>query len=158
MKTPVELVHYTKMDVLRSIASRGELRLYSVAKHIGEGELDAFAVKHKLDGYLINGPGRPYFEELAKDIFYVSLTRPGAANAAYMWKIFGDHENGVRMKLRLTPKHADLRGIQYEKSSRTLLNEINDALAKEKQPPFVPWTISRIGGFYLPSTFKVRTP
>src|SRR6266436_659101 len=38
-KTPVELVHYTKMDVLRSIASRGELRLYSVAKHIGEGEL-----------------------------------------------------------------------------------------------------------------------
>jgi hypothetical protein len=32
------------------------------------------------------------------------------------------------------------------------LNEINDALAAEKQPPFLPWTISRIGGFYLPST------
>src|SRR5947208_1564534 len=81
-KTPIELVHYTKMDVLRSIASSGELRFYSVAKHIGEGELDTFAVKHKLDGYL-KGPGRSYFEELAKDIFYVSLTRPGAVNAAY---------------------------------------------------------------------------
>lgn len=154
-KTPIELVHYTKMDVLRSIASSGELRLYSVAKHIGEGELDAFAIKHKLDGYL-KGPGRPYFEELAKDIFYISLTRPGATNAADMWESFGDYGSGVRLKLRLTPKYADLRGIQYEQSSRTLLNEINDALAAGKQPPFLPWTISRIGGFYLPSTFKVE--
>jgi hypothetical protein len=153
--TPVELLHYTKKDVLQSIASSGELRLYSVAKHIREGELDTFANKHKLDGYL-KGPGRPYFKELAKNIFYVSLTRPGAANAACMWKSFGDHGYGVRMKLRLTPKCADLRGIQYEQSSRTLLNKINDALAAENQPPFVPWTISRIGGFYLPSRFKVE--
>jgi len=73
-----------------------------------------------------------------------------------MWKFFGDHGNGVRMKLRLTPKYADLRGIQYEQASRTLLNEINDALAAGKQPPFLPWTISRIGGFYLPSTLQVE--
>jgi hypothetical protein len=156
-KTPIDLVHYTKMDVLRSIASSCEMRLYSVAKHIGqgEGELDTFAIKHKLDGYL-KGPGKPYFEELAKDIFYVSLTRPGAANEAYMWSVFGDHGNGVRLKLRITPKYADLRGIQYEQASRTLFNEINDGLAAAKQPPFLPWTISRIGGFYLPSALQVE--
>src|ERR1700730_5752783 len=36
---PSELFHYTKMPLLQSIASSGELRLYSVRKRIGQGEL-----------------------------------------------------------------------------------------------------------------------
>jgi hypothetical protein len=73
-----------------------------------------------------------------------------------MWGVFGGQGEGVRLKLRLTPLQADLRGIQYEQDSRTLLNEINDTLTAEKLPPFMPWTISRIGGFYLPSDLNVE--
>jgi hypothetical protein len=147
---PAELLHYTKMGGLRGIAASGELRLYPILKRIGQGELDAFAITHKLDGYL-RGPGRPYYVDLSQDLFYVSLARPGAANEPYMWNVFAEQGKGVRLKLRLTPQQADLRGIQYAQASRTLLNRINDALTWEKQPPFLPWTISRIGGFYLPS-------
>lgn len=153
--TPAELLHYTKMDGLRGIASTGELRLYPILKRIGQGELDAFAITHKLDGYL-TGPGRPYYVELSEDLFYVSLARPGAVNEPYMWNVFAEQGKGVRLKLRLTPQQADLRGIQYARASRTLLNQINDALAWGKQPPFVPWTISWIGGFYLPSNLNVE--
>ncbi len=154
-KTPAELLHYTKMDGLRGIASSGELRLYPILKRIGQGELDAFAITHKLDGYL-KGPGRPYYVDLSEDLFYVSLARPGAANEPYMWNMFAEQGEGVRLKLQLTPQQADLRGIQYAQASRTVLNRINDALTWEKQPPFVPWTISRIGGFYLPSNLNVE--
>jgi hypothetical protein len=155
MKTPVELLHYMKMDGLRGIASSGDLRLYPILKRIGQGELDTFAITHKLDGYL-KGPGRPYYVDLSEDLFYVSLTRPGAASAPYMWIVFGERGKGVRLKLRLTPDQANLRGIRYAQASRTLLNRINDALTWENQPPFVPWTISRIGGFYLPSNLNVE--
>jgi predicted NBD/HSP70 family sugar kinase len=72
-----------------------------------------------------------------------------------MWGVFAGQGEGVRMRLRLTPKQADLRGIQYQQVSRTLLNEINDAFTAEKQPPFLPWTVSRIGAFYLPSNLNV---
>ena len=154
-KTPAELLHYTKMDGLRGIAASGELRLYPILKRISEGELDAFAITHRLDGYF-KGPGGPYYVDLSEDLFYVSLARVGAANEPYMWNVFAEQGTGVRLKLRLTPKQADLRGIQYAQASRTLLNRINDALTWEKQPPFVPWTISRIGGFYLPSNLNVE--
>jgi hypothetical protein len=151
-----ELFHYTTPAGLRGIASSGELRLYPILKRIGQGELDTFAIRHKLDGYL-KGPGKPYFEELSKDLFYTSLARPGGGDEGYMWNVFADQGSGVRLKLRLAPQHADLRSIQYEKASRTLLNQLNDALAAETQPPFLPWTISRIGAFYLPSLLNVES-
>ena len=31
-----------------------------------------------------------------------------------MLDVFGDHGNGVRLKLRLTPEYADLRGIHVQ--------------------------------------------
>jgi hypothetical protein len=71
-----------------------------------------------------------------------------------MWSLFGDGGTGVRLKFRLAPKYADLRSIQYEQASRTILNELNHALHTANEPPFVPWTISRIAGFYLPSTLS----
>lgn len=109
-KAPAELFHYTNMDGLRGIASSGELRLYPILKRIGQGELNTFAITHKLDGYL-KGPGRPFYVELSKDLFYVSLTRPGAGNETYMWGVFAGQGEGVRLRLQLTPKQADLRGF-----------------------------------------------
>jgi hypothetical protein len=154
-KAPAELVHYTKIDRLGSIASSGVLRLYPILKRIGQGELDAFARDHKLGGYL-KGAGRPYYVELSEDLFYISFVRPNAANEPYMWNVFAEQGRGVRLRLRLTPQAAELRGIQYAQPSRTVLNQINDALTWQQQPPFVPWTISQIGGFYLPSNVNVE--
>jgi hypothetical protein len=54
------------------------------------------------------------------------------------------------------PKASELRSIQYQSSRRTLLNEIKTALADEGEPPFLPWTLSRIGAFYLPSTVRTE--
>jgi hypothetical protein len=153
---PSDLFHYTKLSSLRSIAISGELRLYSVRKRIGQGELDTFAIAHGLDGYLKSKNGSPpFYKELSDDIFYTSLTRPGGKNENELWSIFGDGGNGVRLKLKVAPVRArsDLRPIYYE-SAQTLLNELNGALAREGEPAFLPWTISRIGAFYLPSSLN----
>lgn len=151
---PSELFHYTKLSLLRSIASSGELRLYWVRKRIGQGELDTFANTHGLEGYLKSSKGKPpFYKELSDDIFYTSLTRPGSQNEDDLWNVFAEGGRGVRLKLQVAPVRArsDLRPIQYETPAQTLLNELNGALANESEPPFVPWTISRIGAFYLPS-------
>jgi hypothetical protein len=150
---PSDLFHYTKMSSLRNIASSGELRLYSVRKRIGQGELDTFAIAHGLGGYLKSKNGSPpFYKQLSDDIFYTSLTRPRGKNENELWNVFAEGGSGARLKLRVAPVRArsDLRPIQYE-SAQTLLNELNSALASENEPPFVPWTISRIGAFYLPS-------
>jgi hypothetical protein len=74
---PCEFFHYTKMTSLQSIASSGRLRLYSVEKRLGQGELDTFAYKHGLDGYLQSTNGHPlFYKELSKDMFYIPLTEP----------------------------------------------------------------------------------
>jgi hypothetical protein len=49
-----------------------------------------------------------------------------------------------------------LTAYSYEQPSRTLLNRINEALAQAHEPPFLPWTISRIIAFYLPSTLQTE--
>jgi hypothetical protein len=120
-----------------------------------EGELDTFAIKHGLDGYLRSSNGNPpFYKELSDDIFYTSLTRPGGKNEDELWNVFAEGGRGVRLKLQVAPVRArsDLRPIQYEQPAQTLLNELNNALAQEGEPPFVPWTTSRIGAFYLPSS------
>lgn len=150
--SPCELFHYTKLSALEGIATSREMRLYAVRKHIDECELETFARKHAFMGYLASSQGEAFYRELSNDIFYTSLTRPGNKSQADMWNVFAEGGSGVRLKFRLAPVSADLRSIQYEQPSRTLLNELNDALAAAGEPLFVPWTISRIGGFYLPST------
>ena len=152
---PSELFHYTKLPLFRSIASSGELRLYWMRKRLGQGELDTFAITHGLDGYLSSSKGKPpFYKELSDDIFYTSLTRPGGQSEDELWNVFAEGGRGVRLRLQVAPVRArsDLRPIQYEAAAQTLLNELNRKLADAGEPPFVPWTISRIGAFYLPST------
>ena len=151
-QAPIVAFHYTSIDGLRGIASSGELRLYAVRKRVGEGELKTFAKRHRLDGYLNTNNGQEYYKELSDDLFYSSFVREVDVDPAEMWKLFGEHGKGVRLQMRLEPEHAELRPIQYEQPSRTILSELNDALTAEGLPPFLPWTISRIGAFYLPSS------
>jgi hypothetical protein len=157
-QTPREFYHYTKMQGLRGIASSGELRLYALRNRIDEGELDTFAQKHRLKGYLGSSAGEPMFKELSDDIFYTSFCGLGSSGEQYMWGAFAAGGTGVRFKFRIEPLIPELeaRSIQYEQAARTLLNDINDRLGKEGEPPFVPWTLSKIGAFYLPSSLAIE--
>ncbi|ASJ62243.1 hypothetical protein SMB554_24870 (plasmid) [Sinorhizobium meliloti] len=97
--------------------------------------------------------GEEFYRILSDDLFYVSLTRVPPKDPFIMWGAFAKG-TGVRLEFKVTPKRAaELRSIHYESNaSTTLLREINDALRKADEPPFNPWTISRIGAFYLNST------
>jgi hypothetical protein len=152
---PAELLHYTTLQGLEGIAGSGELRLYPIRKHIDEGELQAFAQAHGLRGYLQTAEGEPFYKELSDDLFYTSLVRPNQRDQALMWNVFAQR-SGARLRMRLVPGVAELRPIQYGGPFRTLLTQLNDALAVAGEPPFLPWTISRIGGFYLPSSLRLE--
>lgn len=149
---PCELYHYTSLAAFREMVASQQLWLFALRKRIGQGELDTFAQTHSLKGYLTSSGGEPYFKELSDDIFYTSFADPKLSDANMLWAIFGDHSKGVRLKFSLAPGVADLRPIQYESPNRTLLIDLNDALSAEGFAPFMPWTISRIGAFYLPSS------
>jgi hypothetical protein len=89
--------------------------------------------------------GEPYAKELSDDIFYTSFADLARSDENMIWASFSESGRGVRLKFRLEPGSGDLRPIQYENPARTLLIELNRALAAQGEPPFMPWTISRIG-------------
>jgi hypothetical protein len=151
-----ELMHYTSPEGLTGIGKSGELRLYALRKRIDEAEIATFAREHRLNGYIARDAGEPYYKELSDDLFYTSFTRPSLRNEAVMWDVFAKGGTGARLKVRLIPAAAELRSIQYQQPSRTLLNELNDTLAAADLPPFLPHTISKIGAFYLPSCLDVE--
>jgi hypothetical protein len=154
---PCDLYHYTSLQRLRSIASSKELRLYAVRKRLGQGELDTFAKAHGLKGYLDSSQGPPFLEAMSDNLFYASMTRRvPPQNAPLMWGVFAEG-TGARVQFRIAPRAAELRSIRYEqRSTKTLLNAINEALLREGLPPFLPWTVSRIIAFYLPSTVQTE--
>lgn len=148
---PAELFHYTKMERLLDIARSGELWLFALRKRVDEGELSAFGDDHKLKGFFERTKkGEAYYKELSDDLFYTSFA-PDQRNEEELWPIFGGGGSGVRLKMRLITKAAELRAIQYATPFRTALMELNGKLEEVGLPPFAPWTISRIGGFYLRS-------
>lgn len=150
--SPTTLYHYTSLSGLSGIASSAELRLFPIRKRIDEGgELSAFAKAHGLTGYLNSDEGEPYYKVLSDDLFYVSMTRIPPKDPALMWGAFSSG-TGVRLEFEVTAKMAQLRPVYYEqKGAATLLKDINTALIESGEPPFVPYTISHIGAFYLSS-------
>lgn len=150
--SPKTLYHYTNLTALAGIASSAELHLYPIRKRIDEGgELSAFARAHGLMGYLNSDEGEPYYEVLSDDLFYLSMTRIPPRDPSLMWGAFSSG-TGVRLEFEVTAKVAQLRPVYYEqKGSTTLLADINAALKANCEPPFVPFTISHIGAFYLSS-------
>jgi hypothetical protein len=154
--SPSELFHYTNLASLKSIAATGQLRLYWARKRLGQGELDTFAVKHGLKGYLDSTTGEPFYKTLSDDLFYMSLTRPGGGDEADLWNVFAEGGRGVRLTLRVDPSGAELRAIRYDVHAETVLSKLNNALASEGEPCFVPWSLSKIGAFCLPSTLHLE--
>ncbi|MDX0531516.1 hypothetical protein GOC94_30945 [Sinorhizobium medicae] len=152
---PCTLYHYTSLEGIEGIVQSGELRLYPVRKRLGQGgELDAFAKAHGLLGYLNVSEDEAFYKTLSDDLFYISMTRVPPKDPYLMWGAFAKG-TGVRLEFQVQPKVAELRPIRYEQdNSTTLLTEINQALEYAGEPPFNPWTISKIGAFYLDSTVK----
>lgn len=152
---PSTVYHYTGLEGLKGIATSGELRLYPIRNRLGQGgELEAFAKAHGLQGYLSSAQGEAFYKQLSDDLFYAAMTRIPPKDPLLMWGAFA-RGTGVRLEIHLQPKAAELRPIRYEQiGSGTLLSEINEALCRVGEPPLVPWTLSRIGAFYLSSTVK----
>ncbi len=154
IETRTTLYHYTTVEKLKKIASSGEFRLYAVKKRLGQGELGEFAKKHNLSGYLNTDSGKAFYKELACDLFYTSFTNDSSDNP-HLWDEFANGGKGVRLKIQVTTKaNCELRPIQYSNSNKTLLIRLNAALKTKGLPPFTPWTISKIGAFYLPNCLK----
>jgi hypothetical protein len=153
-KGPIRLDHFTSFGSFRSIVASGELRLYAVGKRLTEREFAAFAREHGLWGHPRcgrHGYVRPYYRELAKNLFYCSLTRPVMGNESKMFNLFADRGRGVRLRFRIAPARAELRSIGYQMRSRpTLLRELNEVLVARGSVPFIPRTLSKLGAFYLP--------
>lgn len=152
--TSITLDHYTSPDGFRGILSSEELRLHSVAKRIGEGELDDFAKFHNLNGYLNPNTNGPVYAKLADDLFYTSFTTNLNKNKSELWNYFAQQGTGVRLTFEVKSNQADLRHINYNLPRMTILREINSALSAATLPPFTPWGISRLGAFYLPSVLQ----
>lgn len=153
---PIELEHFTSFDGLKAIALSAQLHLFPVAKRLHEDEFATFAREHGLQGYFdYNGRGEKVLEELSRDLFYISLTRPGNPDEGTLWSDFANDGRGVRLRLRLTPKTStDLRRMGYQNGHQTALKRINDALFAQEGLVYIPWTISRICAFYLPIGYQ----
>lgn len=155
--SPSKLYHYTSLESLGGMASSAELRLYPIKKRIDEGgELRAFAKAHGLSGYLDMTSGQPLYRGLSEDLFYVSLTRIPPKDPNLMWDVFASG-TGVRLEFEVEPIQSELRPVYYEQTGvTTLLADINTKLKSQGDPPFTPWTISRIGAFYLSSSVSAE--
>lgn len=152
----VYLDHFTSLQGFRGIIQSGSLFLTSLTKRLHEDEFTTFMTEHGLGGYSDNDPdtGRPIFEELSNDLFYCSMTEPNNPDEKELWETFADNSKGVRLRLRVTPKAADMRQVGYQGNGPTALKQINDKLNAQEQLTYTPWTISRICAFYL--TFGYR--
>jgi hypothetical protein len=164
LATPIELWHYTTPQAFESIIGSAELRLFWLKKWIEKdcGEIETFAKKEGFDGYLDDSKGMAEFKKLSENLFYASFTpiSTSATDEAYMWDVFGGHGQGARIKFEITltqgDHRGDLRGIQYEQPGKTLLGEINEALANSNEPAFLAWSSSRVGAFYLPDDLGIE--
>jgi len=150
--TSAVLDHYTNFSGYRGIMATQELQLAPVTFRLTHGELATFALEHGLSGYVDSlGTPLPLLDDAAADLFYTSFTDPNPSD--YLWDLFGDRGNGLRLRFEVTPAAAQLRRIRYQ-TGTTLLKLINDALVQAGLPRFILKGVSRVGAFYLPMMFE----
>lgn len=148
------LWHYTSIKALHNILAQQEVRLHSVEKRMGEGDMTAFAGTFGLSGYLmLRDDGTRLIDDLARDMFYLSLTLDD--NPGTRWNSFGP----VRLRLKVEPicQRAELRRIAYSTTSDATTHPfkvIQRVVQDRFDRSFVPSRISRAGAFYLPFHFE----
>ena len=140
------------MDGLRGIATSNELRLYPILKRIGQGEL--ILCHHPQARWISQGPREALLHRPVGRPFLCLACAAGRCKQANVERVCRVG-TGVRLKCGSRRRTLICAGYGMLRF-RTLLNRINDALTWQNQPPFVPWTISRIEDFICPQTLNVE--
>jgi len=153
--------HFTTLDKFKSILSSKSLRLYTLEKRINEQEFKPFSEAFGLTGYLDDSDGEPYYKTLARDLFYTSFTNTTPTDGPYLWNVFGDRGNGVKIvfELSVIKSRSELRPVKYQTRSQaasSLIKKINDRIQNECKRHFIMRGISRVGAFYLPLGFSLE--
>ena len=147
--------HYTTVGALREMVSEGNIRLSNLRKRLSEDEFTTFVNTHQLNGYVQKtASGKPVYEELANDLFFISLTEHSTGGNAQLWHDFGDAERGVVLTLDIQTRAADLRRVRYANGTPTVLQDLNDELKNNLGMHYTPWTISRICAFMLTAGYS----
>ncbi|MGO9171321.1 MAG: hypothetical protein ACLP7P_05070 [Rhodomicrobium sp.] len=142
---PMEVLHFTKSQVLQSILEHHELWLATVAKNFDAGEYLAFIKEH---GYA-SASSKSIRRELSTNYFYTSFTAVGSASAESHWNVFAASGTGYCLRFHLMPRNAEVRRIRYQAGAKSLLTLIDEELKAKVSRTFLPRGVARLTAFYL---------
>lgn len=149
------LAHHTDLTAFGKIIASREIWLHAVSKQTRWGELELFAQQFGLKGYLEkNAQGNRVLDDLAKDLFSLSLT-----SGVPSWELWGKRFGPVRMNLEVLPtlQRSELRCVTY--AAEDLLHDhplkiLCEVGMRRFGKPLVPPKINRAGAFFLPLKYQ----
>jgi hypothetical protein len=157
--------HFTSLDSAIKILDSKKFRLYNLIKNYDFDEFKTFYEDHNLDGYKKSyaPDGDLYEDHIMKRTFSLSLTeksRVTASQESYMWNVFSNNHQGVKLEFDIKSQHVDFRDIYYKDFSTSLndllFNDLDQHFKNKYKRQFVLSKISKIGGFYLPSSYDIE--
>ena len=160
-----EFYHFTKLESAIKILSSQSFRLYNLIKNYYSDEFYTFYTDHNLEGYKTNyaPDGDLYETHIMKRTFSLSLAKKSnltPTQESYLWQVFSDEAEGVRLEFEVKSYHTDFRDIYYKapKTSNIslLLNVLDNHFKKIYNRQFALSKISKIGGFYLPNIYDIE--
>ncbi len=157
----IEVAHFTSLAKFKGKIESGELRLRPLLNRIDEQEFIHFARHFGLQGCFDQEGEEPYYKTLMRNLFYASFTDPKPVNEDYMWQVFGDQRNGVKIIFQISPigYRSEIRRVRYktkEDAFSSLIASIMRRINSECGRNFVMRGTSRIGAFYLPLGFGLE--
>lgn len=142
---PMEVLHFTKPDVLPKILKSRALWLAPVSTHLDANEYRAFL---KQNAYP-TATSKKIRRELADNFYYASFTAVGSQSADSHWNVFADGGTGYCLRFHLEPNAAELRRIQYLDDEPSPLMALNDDLKAAIGRTFAPRGVARLTAFSL---------
>ena len=143
--------HYTSYDSFLAIVETRQLRLYAVRKRITEHELQTLLNELGFRGVEVDpGSGKPIYDELSDDLFYISLTPE--QNSSHLWKTFAQNATGVRLDFYIEAQIDDFRSISYSPMNSPVVKLVR-RLRNDFHKLLLLRGISRLCAFHLPSLY-----
>jgi hypothetical protein len=163
-QTP-DFFHFTTLDSALKILKSEQFRLYNLIKNYDFDEFKTFYADHNLDGYKTSHSpdGDLYEDHIMKQTFSLSLAKKSTLSPTqedYMWEVFADEKKGVKLEFEVQTPHIDFRDILYKEltdlNKDLLINVLDKHFKDNYNRQFALSKISKIGGFYLPSTYDIE--
>ncbi|WP_299818087.1 hypothetical protein [uncultured Pontibacter sp.] len=160
-----EFYHFTKLDSAIKILTSEKFRLYNLIKNYDFDEFRTFYNDHNIDGYRKSyAPnGDLYEKHIMKQTYSLSLAKKSTLNNLQedsMWEVFADCSKGVKLEFEVQSQHIDFRDIYYKYTSTPnhtlLLKALESHFMSKYNRQFALSKISKIGGFYLPSSYDIE--